>query len=179
MSSYWQTQFRERMEKFVESSNSHAGTAISIKVRITSGCFHREHSPLAYQTIDRQLKSIAPKDFCFEEHESGPEILTWVQLTTAGIAFSAAVISLVTAIIKARSDGIKKGDGPSAPVELVVRGLGSGDTYFEETILHIPPGKELSAIEIESLLKQALSKQKPVKAKKVLKKAKRKTKKIL
>lgn len=178
MSSQWHTQFRKRMENFVENSDSRVGIAISIKVRITSGCFHREHSPLAYQAIDKQLSSIASKDFSFEEHESGPEILTWVQLTTAGLALSAAVISLIAAIIKARSDGIKKGDGPSAPVELVIRGLGSGDTYFEETILHIPPGKELSGVEIKSLLNQALSKQKPAKAKKVVLKAKRKTKKI-
>jgi hypothetical protein len=39
-------------------------------VRVTSGCFHREHSPHAFALIDSQLVSVPPgAGFDFVEHE--------------------------------------------------------------------------------------------------------------
>ena len=79
--------------------------AVSIKVGVTSGCFHRDHSPHAYEIIDRYLGQLdATEDFfALEEHESGPEILTYISLATAGISLAAGILGLVTAIVNARS----------------------------------------------------------------------------
>jgi hypothetical protein len=108
---------------FEKQHASGPGLAISIKIRVNSGCFHREHSPQAYELIDEYFASIKGSDSVstFEEHESGPELLVYLALGTAGVSLAKSVIDLVTAIIKPRADGVKKGDQPSAPVELVVR----------------------------------------------------------
>ncbi len=78
MKSYcWHDTFRKRMDTFQRLCSPKQGEVpVSIKVRINFGCFHREHSPRAYQIIDRYLNSISPGEcvFEFEEHESGPEI---------------------------------------------------------------------------------------------------------
>ena len=60
-------------------------------------------------------------EFTFEEHESGPELLVFVAVVTAGISLAKSVIDLIVAIIKARSEGIKKGDHPASPLDLIVR----------------------------------------------------------
>ncbi len=80
--------------------------ALSIKIRVTSGCFHREHSPHAYGLMDAHLATSAA-EIEFEEHESGPELLVYLALATAGLTLAKSVIDLITAIIKARSDGEK------------------------------------------------------------------------
>jgi hypothetical protein len=56
------------------------------------GCFHREHSPRAYEIIDKYLAVNAPKDapFVFEEHERGPEILLWLAAIAGAFSFSAS-----------------------------------------------------------------------------------------
>lgn len=121
MDAEWQKTFRERMRRFEGRHPQRPGdVAISIKVRVSSGCFHREHSPHAYGIIDSKLTKLSPEAvFAFEEHESGPELLVYLAVATAGITLVKSVVDLVTAIIKARSEGIKKGDKPSDPVELM------------------------------------------------------------
>lgn len=144
---------------------------VSVKVRVTSGCFHREHSPHAYVLIHDYLATADLSDIhCqFEEHESGPEILVYV---AAGLAFTKSVIDLVTAIIKARSEGIKKGDNPSDPLELIVRGHSKDKDgeYFEETILRIPHDKAVTPKLIADAL--GTQKQKPKASKKKQRKRK-------
>jgi hypothetical protein len=112
MNSPWENEFRHRIETFeIPFSAKGKGKAISIKVRVTGGCFHREHSPNACRIIDAQLESYHSheREFSFIEHESGPELLVYVALGTAGITLAKSVIDLITAIIKARSEGAKKG----------------------------------------------------------------------
>jgi hypothetical protein len=164
----WQTEFRQRMAVFRSNSNDSNKFAISIKIRVTSGCFHREHSPRAYELIDRYQRSEQITDAVIEEHESGPEVLAWVVLTTSGISLAAAVINLVAAIIKARSQGITKGDHPSDPLELIVRGHSTKGAFFEETLLRIPSGHPVDAKEVEKVLLKVISgrvAEKPAKAK--------------
>jgi len=49
----WPNEFRERMRPFERKRKPISGeTAVSIKLRVDSGCFHREHSPRAYEIID-------------------------------------------------------------------------------------------------------------------------------
>jgi hypothetical protein len=132
----WEDEFRRRMNRFETSlPTQENGTSISIKIRVLGGCFHREHSPHAYKKIDEYLSTNPSTDLVFEEHESGPEILVWLSLVTAGVSFSANVINLVTAIIKARRDGIKDGDHPSETLELILRGFDEDGKLKEEKIL--------------------------------------------
>ena len=114
MDNPWRNEFRQRMSTFDEHAHGDDGLAVSIKVRVTSGCFHREHSPQAYRMIDEYLQLHAPEDarWSFQEHESGPELLVYLAVTTAGLSVAASIINLVTAIIKARGGRHQEG-GPS------------------------------------------------------------------
>jgi hypothetical protein len=160
--SYWISEFRRRMSDFAPSPGPDAAS-VSVKVRVQGGCFHREHSPEAYRLIDSHLQRLLPKDrIRFEEHESGPEILAIVALTTAGIAFTKSVIDLVVAIIKARSDGIRKGDHPREDLELIVRRIDQKGEYAEENILRISSDRTIEAKDIiESLEKHSLTLEAP------------------
>ena len=129
MDAEWQRAFPNRMCRFEERRPSGCGErSVSIKIWVTSGCFHREHSPVAYQFIDQFLTAIPGDDttFSFQEHESGPELLVYFAVGTAGITLAKSVIDLITTIIKARSEGVKKGDRPSDPIELIVRRVEGG-----------------------------------------------------
>lgn len=140
------------------SSESEGLMPMSIKVRVESGCFHREHSPEAFGLIDDYLARADLSDLRYqiEEHESGPEILVYLAVAAAGLGFAKSIVELITAVIKARSDGIKRGDRPSDPLELIVRGHSRSGEYFEENILRIPSDQIVSAKQIDD----ALSKQK-------------------
>ena len=157
MDEWWASQFRRRINRFSAPQPGH-GDAISIKVRPQGGCFHRQHSPHAYNLIDDYLRKCTSLDFQFEEHESGPELLVWLALGTAGITLAKSVIDLVTAIIKARAEGIKMGDSPSAPVELIVRKVINGDKVIEEKILRFDYKDEVSAEQIEKAVTKAIEK---------------------
>lgn len=158
MDTLWQKEFRERMDAFAQSDVK-GMLPVSIKLRIRSGCFHREHSPEAYRLIDDYLiaADLSDLNYQIQEHETGPEILAYVALAAAGLGFAKSIVELVTTIIKARQEGIKKGDKPSDPLELVVRGFSRGDEYFEETLLRIPPDHPVTAKQI----RDALEKTKP------------------
>ena len=119
---------------------------VSIKIRVEGGCFHREHSPEAYRLIDDYAKSADLSDvhYQIEEHESGPEILVYLAVTTAGLSLAKSVVELLTSIIKARSEGIKRGDNPAEPLEIIVRGHTKDGEYLEEKILRIPTGTTIT-----------------------------------
>jgi hypothetical protein len=157
----WQETFRNRMRGFEARRAPGPGeAAVSIKVRVASGCFHREHSPRAYELIDRSLTKLAGSDgsFAFEEHESGPEILVYLALTTAGLSLAKSIIDLITAIIKARSEGIRKGDSPAHPVELIVRRVHDAQEFREETVLRIGHEDAVDEAKVERQLRDALRK---------------------
>ena len=159
MSDNWQTIFRHRMRRFEVRRPPRAGEiSVSIKVRVVSGCFHPEHSPRAYELIGQHLAGLEPADalFDFEEHESGPEILVYLAAATAGITLIKSVIDLITTIIKARADGIKKGDKPSDPVELIIRRVGNRDEFHEQIVFRIGHTDPIDPATIEKRLHEAL-----------------------
>ena len=159
MNRVWQSEFRSRMRAFELRRPPRQGEmSVSLKVRIASGCFHREHSPRAYALIDDHLTSIPQEeaDFAFVEHESGPELLVYLALTAAGIGLAKSVIDLIVTIIKARSEGIKKGDRPSEPVEIIVRRVIDGDKFKEETVLRIGHTDPTNKAKIEAKINGAL-----------------------
>lgn len=139
MDTAWPNEFRERMRRFAGRREPRPGeAAVSLKIRVSSGCFHREHSPRAYELIDEKLKSAATDSgLVLEEHESGPEILTYIALGTAGLSLAAQLINLIATIIKARSEGIKKGDHPSDPLHLIVRRVHDAEGFREEQVLTV------------------------------------------
>lgn len=160
MNNEWNETFRNRVHRFEAGYAAPRGTVpVSIKVRVRVGCFHREHSPRAYQVIDRHLSEMIGHDeFAFEEHESGPELLVFVAAATAGISLAKSVIDLIVAIIKARAEGIKKGDGPQAPLELIVRRIQKDGEVTEETVLRIGPQDAIKPELIDKRLKKSLTK---------------------
>jgi hypothetical protein len=153
----WESQFRRRMRAFeLNHATGNDGMPVSIKVRVTSGCFHREHSPQAYALIDERLDS-TPSDaeFAFEEHESGPELLVLLALATSGLGLAKSIIDLIIAIIEARREGVARGDKPCDPIELIVRRM-DGDALREETVLRIGHRDGVNSGEIEALVNDAI-----------------------
>lgn len=149
----WEDEFHRRIERFDTSSPTKVdGIPASIKIRPSGGCFHREHSPIAYRIIDEYLHSHPNNDFVFEEHESGPELLVYLTFVTAGMSLTANIINLVTAIIKARMEGIKRGDQRDAPLELIVRGFDENGKLREERVLTIDSWQNVSEGIIEAAL---------------------------
>lgn len=153
----WAEQFRDRMQDF-GSPFPRGGHTISIKVRVDSGCFHREHSPHAYRIIDDHLESYGAEHIRFEEHESGPELLVWLAIGTSAITLAKSVIELITAIIKARSEGIAKGDRPSDPIVLIVRDVGPDGQVREVQVLRLSPHDPVSSKVVEDALNTAAAK---------------------
>lgn len=158
MDAEWEKTFRGRMRSF--KARRPPGTTdlpVSIKLRVRSGCFHREHSPRAYKLIDSRLARLSP-DLEFVEHESGPELLVFLAVATAGVTLTKSVLDLITAIIKARSEGIRKGDHPTDPIELIVRRADDGREFREEIVLRIGHDETVDSKAIEKALDAALRK---------------------
>ena len=159
MNTEWSQTFRTRMQQFEERYTPPKGAvAVSIKVRVASGCFHREHSPHAYELIDKHLRRMESQgEFTFEEHESGPELLVYVAVVTAGISLVKSVIDLIVSILKARSEGVKKGDRREAPLELIVRRTQKNGEVKEETILRIGHHETINREMVEKHLKKSIA----------------------
>ena len=156
--SYWVQGFRDRMSRF-RGCRDRQGVPISIKLRVSSGCFHCSCSPMSYRTIREELHRNLDHDVELVEHESGPELLVWVALGTAGISLTASLINLVVAIIKARSDGMRAGDRHySEPMELIVRRVTEKGEVQEIKVRQFAPQDDVSREEIEQTLRSAVSK---------------------
>jgi len=155
VASTWHDEFRNRMAEFDgQMASGSEGASLSIKVRVSSGCYHREHSPNAYAELDKYLAlhPIDPKTTHLHEHESGPELLVYLAVTTVGLALSRSVVDLIMTIIKARSDGINKGDKPRDPLELIVRRVQKEGEYHEEVVLRI----EANTVVSKDMVKKAI-----------------------
>jgi hypothetical protein len=158
----WEDEFRRRMKMFGASFPPPVDSVpVSIKVRLSSGCFHREHSPNAYKIIDEYLVSHPDSNLGFEEHESGPELLVYLAAITAGVSLTASIIDLVTAIINARTDGIKRGDRPDAPLELIIGGFDEKGKLREEKVLRIASVSDADKEQIGRALLDSASKLAP------------------
>ena len=153
----WQETFRQRMGRFkAQSMFERDSVPVSIKIRVTSGCFHREHSPRAYSLIDHYMAGLCFDEFGFEEHESGPEVLVHLAVATAALSLAKSVIELVVEIIRARSAGIKQGDHPSEPLELIVRRMDDKKQLREEIVLSIGHTDRIVKKKVEEQLREAL-----------------------
>ena len=152
---HWEMDFEKRLNQYQKANEQ--GFPISIKVGVYSGCFHNEHSPYAYQEIYDYMNN-HDIDCGFEENESGPEVLAWIAIGTAGITLAKSVVDFITAIINARTKGRRKGDRASGNIRLIVRGYGNKGNLKEETILEINDFEEITSETIEKSITNALEK---------------------
>jgi len=151
---HWFEGFRHTVGDFQRRQVGH-GHVVSVKVRVESGCFHREHSPEAYKIIDARLKR--PPDHAeVIEHESGPELLLYLAVTAGALSLAKSMIELITEIFKARAAGIKKGDHPSDPLVLMVRRVDEKNEYHEDVILRIGHDDAVDSGKIEKELTAAI-----------------------
>jgi hypothetical protein len=122
-----------------------------VKIRIDPG--HEEHA-----IIDQYLKNLAPADadFEFERHESGPEILAYLNLAAIFVTLATPVFGLIKTIIKARVETRKKREMPFEPVELIVRRVDEGYRRTEEIVLRIGQKDASDETAIEQKLTEAL-----------------------
>lgn len=160
MTSTWEQHFGHRFDALASVAPQPEGTIpLSIKVRVTTGCFHREHSPKAYEIIEDALRQtdLAADNAVFEEHESGPEVLLWLAVAAGSLNLATSIINLVTAAIRARSDGLKKGDDRDGPLEVIIRGVQTDDQYIERQVLYIESQTSIDGAEIHDTLDQAIS----------------------
>jgi hypothetical protein len=153
---YWLEEFQKRMSSFARRTpQGSTANAVSIKFRVTSGCFHLEHSPHAYELIYRHRHNFSA-DVEFVEHESGPELLVYLTLGASGITLAANVIQLITAIIQSRSDGARRGDRPAEPVELIIRRVNERNKFHEEFVLRVGHREPQDRTEVEMKIHEAL-----------------------
>jgi hypothetical protein len=147
---HWLAGFRQTVGDY---QHRHAGNGhvVSIKLRIESGCFHREHSPEAFKIIDARFQSL-PENLEAIEHESGPELLLYLAVGTGVLSLAKSVVELVTEIIKARSTGIRKSDHPRDPLVLIVRRVDEKNDYREDVVLRIGPTDKVNSGLIEDQL---------------------------
>jgi hypothetical protein len=149
----WENQFKNRIDDFERKYGDGNGIAISIKLRVDSGCFHREHSPSAYEIIDREIESLdsIKEKAVLIEHESGPEILVYLSLISGSIVLTAAIINLITAIINAR-----KSDRQDSKINLIVRNFNKNGEIKEEKIITLDKTLRLDKKELKNLLEKGI-----------------------
>lgn len=156
----WPNRLTTRLRDFERSRGlGPSPRTLSMKFRVTSGCFHREHSPEAYRLIDSRLAILAKRadrpDWL--EHENGPELLVHAAVVTAGLTLVKSVVDLVVTVLKARSEGIKKGDRPAEPLEVIVRRSSDGSRVDEEIILRVRHTDAVHASDVERRLIEAMT----------------------
>lgn len=151
----WEKELSNRLENFRQKNGLDDTTLIlSVKIRVTSGCFHREHSPQAYSIIDKAEYPESENQII--EHENGPEVIAWIALATASISFLQSTISLITEILKARQEGISKGDHPNNSLKVIVRGFDKKGRLREEEIVEVNSSELLDKKTIERTLNKSL-----------------------
>jgi hypothetical protein len=157
---YQQEQTKYRLEVFQRGTDG-PGFSVSIKLRVPD-CFCREHhAPVANRLIDdyRMCHPLDPTQCEYVEHESGPELLLHLAvvagklgLATAALTLVKSVIELVTAMVKARYEGRRKGDAQHGPLVIIVQGIDPDGAFYEKQVLEVDPHTSPSPKAIETSL---------------------------
>jgi len=129
---------------------------ITIKIRAEKGCFCRSHSKETNRLIDEIIEQDHNHELNYNEHESGPEIIAWLALGTAGLTVTKSLIDLITAIINACKNGRKKGDDHEGKLLLIVRDTHRTENSTEEIVLEIYDNDMIDSAKIKKQLNQAL-----------------------
>jgi hypothetical protein len=160
MSNSFEDELRDRFNSYHGNLlNPIGGIPVSVKLRVTGGCFHRDHSPKAYELIDADVHaSNFGKQVEFVEHESGPELLL---LYISGINLASSIINFISLVMKAQSEGVKKGDHHPEAMELIVRAFSDEGKLIEEKILRIDSHHYQKKEEFVHLVEDAVSRMFP------------------
>lgn len=157
----WTNEFKNRIQDFENQFNDEDSFALSIKIRIKSGCFHRDCSPEAFKIIDNEIEQhdFKKERIALIEHESGPEILVYVTLIAATFQLSSSIINLIKSIIDARKKGIENGDRPKDDLHLIVRGFNKNGDLEDETILTINHFDNIDKKLLKDLIEKSVTKE--------------------
>ena len=88
--------------------------------------------------------------------KAAPNYWFFSRLLQPGLPLAKSVIDLITTIIKARADGVKKGDRPADPLELIVRRAEDREGYREEIVFRIAHQDHVDPAMIEEQIEKAL-----------------------
>jgi len=153
----WTNEFRDRINDFENQFKREDSFAISLKIRVSSGCFHRDCSPNAYRIIDNEIQHLDLKKegIALIEHESGPEILIMV---AAIFELTASVLTIIAFILDARKKGIENGDRPKDDLNIVVRNFNKDGKVKDETVLKINHIDKIDKMLIKTLVEKSIMK---------------------
>jgi hypothetical protein len=153
----WTRVLGDRLAAFARSRSA-PGRPLSIKIRVQSGCYERSCCSNAHRIIDQYRNAVSIEDAEYVEHESGPEILVWLAVGTAGLSLAKSIVDLICVVIKARSEGATLGDKHREPLELIVRDVDETGEPREERILKFHSDDPVNPEVIGAFLDKALTK---------------------
>ena len=132
---------------------------VAIKIRSGNGCFCKSHSPHTNRLIDEYIRAQERnEEFAYHEHESGPEIIAWLALGTAGITLTKSIIDLIVGIINACRRGEKNGDNIKGKLILIIRDTNRTADSTEEIVLELYDNEVVSPAQVQRALEKGLSK---------------------
>lgn len=131
---------------------------ITIKIRAERGCFCRSHSKETNKLIDEIVRNNHTHEFDYHEHESGPEIIAWLALGTAGLTVTKSLIDLITSIINACKEGRKKGDHQNGKLMLIVRDIYRTENSTEEVVLEIYDNDLIDSTKVKKAIESGINK---------------------
>jgi hypothetical protein len=148
---WWMNSFSMLHRRRTHRTELPGEVPVWMKIRIDPN--QEEHA-----IIDRYLEKLAPADadFEFEKHESGPEVLVYLNLAAIFVTLATPVFGLIKTIIKARLETRKKREMPFEPVELIVRRIDEGHRRTEEIILRFGQRDASDETAIDQKLTEAL-----------------------
>ena len=131
---------------------------ITIKIRIEQGCFCEHHSPETNRLINEIMRGHDPREFDYYHHESGPEIIAWLALGTAGLTVTKSLIDLITAIINACKKGKAKNDNQHGKLILIVRDTHRTDSSEEEIVLELYENDTVTSEIVQKAIEKGVGK---------------------
>lgn len=131
---------------------------ITIKIRAEHGCFCRSHSKETNRLIDEIVRNNYSHEFDYHGHESGPEIIAWLALCTAGLTVTKSLIDLITAIINACKEGRKKGDGNNGKLLLIIRDTHRTENSTEEIIFEVYDNDLIDSEKVKKVIESGINK---------------------
>lgn len=133
----WQTKLRYRLEDFRATALFGKGSPCSVKIRPCRGHFDRASTPRAYALIDERIRGGLSSRTWLGEHDTGPEILCAFQSEKERLFLPAELGILLREILMAAQLGRNAGDPLDGDIEVLLRGFGEDEAYFERTMMSL------------------------------------------
>ncbi len=125
---------------------------VTIKFRNEWEYLQRSYAPSTFAEIDVCVAKHRSDFVEYSEHESGPELLVWAALGTAGLTLAREVVELIREILAARNEGVKKGEPAGGWIRITVSRDKREGNEPEVTYLEIKTGDLPSRDEIDTAL---------------------------